>query len=93
MTVALYARRKGWLLEAVTIRLRHARIHAVDCAECETKEGRIDRIDWWVHFAGDLSGDERMRLLQMAERCPVHRTLVGQIDIGPPQMMSEDRRA
>src|SRR5689334_2423637 len=54
MTVALYARRKGWSLEAVTVRLSHSRIHAVDCAECETNAGRLDRVEWSLHFQGDL---------------------------------------
>lgn len=93
MTVAVYARRKGWPLEAVTVRLRHARVHAVDCADCETKEGRIDRIDWWFQFTGELTGDQQLRLLEMAERCPVHRTLVSQLHIRAPQMMSEDSDA
>ena len=85
MTVALYARRKGWPLQAVTVRLRHARVHAVDCAECDTKEGHIDRIDWWFQFAGELTGEQRTRLLEIAQRCPVHRTLVSAIEIRPPQ--------
>ena len=85
MTVALYARRKGWLLQEVTVRLRHSRVHAVDCAECATKEGHIDRIDWWIQLTGDLTGEQRSRLLEIAQRCPVHRTLVSEIDIRPPQ--------
>ncbi len=86
MTVAMYARRKGVPLREVTVRLRHARVHAVDCAECETKEGHIDRIDWWFQFTGELSGEQRTRLLQIAQRCPVHRTLVSVVDIRPPQI-------
>ncbi len=85
MTVALYARRKGWPLQEVTVRLRHSRIHAVDCAECETKEGRIERIDWWFQLTGELTGEQRTRLLEIAQRCPVHRTLVSEIEIRPPQ--------
>ncbi len=84
MTVALYARRKGIPLQEVRVRLRHARIHAVDCAECETKEGHIDRIDWSFQLTGELTADERARLLQIAQRCPVHRTLVSMVDIRPP---------
>ena len=85
MTVALYARRKGWPLQEVTVQLRQSRVHATDCAECDTKEGHIDRIDWWFELSGDLTGDQRARLLEIAQRCPVHRTLVSEIDIRPPQ--------
>jgi putative redox protein len=81
MTVALYARRKGWPLREVTVRLRHSRIHAVDCAECETKDGRIDRIDSALELAGDLTAEQRTRLVEIARRCPVHRTLTSEIDI------------
>jgi putative redox protein len=81
MTVSLYARRKQWPLEAVTVRLRHARIHAVDCAQCETREGMIDRIEVDVDLAGPLTEEQRARLLDIAGRCPVHRTLTSEIDI------------
>jgi putative redox protein len=81
MTIALYARRKQWPLESVTVRLEHSRIHAVDCAECETKEGRLDRIEREIAVAGPLSPEQRARLLEIAERCPVHRTLTSEINI------------
>jgi uncharacterized OsmC-like protein len=81
MTVALYARRKGWPLDHVTVRLRHSRVHAADCAECETKEGKIDRIEREIELAGTLTDAQRARLSEIAERCPVHRTLVSEIDI------------
>ena len=81
MTVALYARRKGWPLEGVTVRLRHSRIHAADCADCETREGMIDRIERDIELAGALTAEQRARLLEIAGRCPVHRTLVSEIDI------------
>jgi putative redox protein len=81
MTIALYARRKQWPLEGVTVRLRHSRIHAKDCADCETKEGTLDRIDREIELAGQLSDEQRQRLLAIADRCPVHRTLVSEIDI------------
>jgi len=81
MTVALYARRKGWPLEGVTVRLRHSRIHAADCADCETREGMIDRIERDIELAGALTDEQRARLLEIADRCPVHRTLVSEIDI------------
>jgi putative redox protein len=81
MTIALYARRKQWPLSGVIVRLGHSRIHAIDCAECETREGMIDRIDREITLEGDLDADQRRRLLEIAERCPVHRTLVSEIDI------------
>ena len=81
MTVSMYARRKQWPLEAVTVRLRHAKIHAEDCAECETKEGMLDRIEREISLIGPLDGAQRERLLGIANRCPVHRTLVSEIDI------------
>jgi len=81
MTISMYARRKRWPLEGVTVRLQHARIHAQDCAECETKEGMLDRIDREISLAGPLDGAQRERLIEIANRCPVHRTLVSEIDI------------
>ena len=81
MTVALYARRKAWPLTGVVVRLEHSRIHAVDCAECETKEGRLDRIDREIALEGALDAEQRARLLEIAERCPVHRTLTSEISI------------
>jgi putative redox protein len=81
MTVALYARRKQWALEEVRVRLRHTRIHAEDCADCETKERMLDRIQSQVEVVGVLSEEQRTRLLEIAERCPVHRTLTSQVDI------------
>ena len=81
MTVALYARRKSWPLEAVTVRLRHTKIHAADCADCETKEGMIDRIERDLEFAGRLTEERRSKLMEIAEKCPVRRTLVSEIDI------------
>ena len=81
MTISLYARRKQWPLEAVTVRLRHSRIHAADCESCETKEGKLDRIEREVELRGALGEEQRARLLQIADRCPVHRTLMSEIDI------------
>ncbi len=89
MTVALYARRKGWPLEEVIVRLRHDRIHAVDCAECETKEGRLDRVDWTLQFRGDLDQSQRTRLWEIAQRCPVHRTLRSEVYIPAPALVDE----
>jgi uncharacterized OsmC-like protein len=81
MTVAMYARRKGWPLQQVTVRLRHFKIYASDCAECETKEGKIDRIERDIQFDGALTTEQHSRLLEIANRCPVHRTLTSEIDI------------
>jgi putative redox protein len=80
-TAALYARRKSWPLESVTVRLRHYRIHASDCANCETSEGMLDRIDVSMEFAGPLTEEQRSRLREIAGRCPVHRTLESEIEI------------
>ena len=81
MTIALYARRKQWPLDDVTVSLRHSRIHASDCAECETKDGKLDRIERDIALTGRLTEEQRTRLLDIAERCPVHRTLTSEINI------------
>jgi uncharacterized OsmC-like protein len=81
MTVAMYARRKGWPLEEVTVRLRHSKIYASDCAECETKDGKVDRIERDIQFVGALTTEQRSMLREIANRCPVHRTLTSEIDI------------
>jgi len=81
MTIALYARRQQWPLEGVTVRLQHSKVHAIDCAECETREGRLDRIESEISLGGSLSETQRRRLLEIAERCPVHRTLTSEINI------------
>jgi putative redox protein len=81
MTVGMYARRKGWPLEDVTVRLRHSKIHATDCAECDTKEGMLDHIELEIHFDGLLTEEQRSKLVEMANKCPVHRTLTSEIEI------------
>jgi putative redox protein len=81
MTVRLYAGRKGWPLERVAVRLRHSKIHAEDCRDCETREGRLDQIETDIELLGPLDAEQRARLLEIAERCPVHRTLVSEIVI------------
>ncbi|MBI4274009.1 MAG: alpha/beta fold hydrolase [Rhizobiales bacterium] len=81
MTVRLYAERKNLPLEKTSVRLRHARVHAADCAECETKEGMVDRIEREITFAGNLDGEQRAKLLEIADKCPVHRTLTSEINI------------
>ena len=81
MTVALYARRKQWLLEDVTVHLKHSRIYAADCADCETNEGMLDRIEREIVLTGPLTETQRTRLLEIANKCPVHRTLTSEIKI------------
>lgn len=81
MTLRLYARHKKWPLEDVRVTLTHAKIHAADCAECETKEGKIDRIGRTVELAGPLDEPQRARLLEIADKCPVHRTLTSEVEI------------
>jgi putative redox protein len=81
MTIGLYARRRHWPLEDITVSLRHSKIYAVDCEECETKEGRIDRIERDIHLTGALSTEQRAKLLEIADKCPVHQTLDSEINI------------
>jgi putative redox protein len=81
MTLRLYAQRKGIDLQTITVRLQHYRIHAEDCRDCETKEGLLDRIDREIELSGNLDEAQKQRLLEIAERCPVHRTLQSEIKI------------
>lgn len=81
MTIALYARRKEWPLTGVVVRLRHSRVHAIDCAECETKVGLLDRIECEIALQGKLTAEQRGKALEIAEQCPVHRTLTSEISI------------
>jgi putative redox protein len=81
MTVRMYADRKAWPLEEIRVTLRHSRIHAKDCADCETTNGHVDQIDCDVELIGDLDDTQQQRLLYIAERCPVHQTLTSEIRI------------
>src|ERR1700722_14270823 len=81
MTVRLYADRKQWSLKRVMVRLKHGRIYATDCADCETKEGMIDHIDRTITFEGELDAEQRQRLMEIADKCPVHRTLTSEVII------------
>jgi putative redox protein len=81
MTLRLYAQRKGMDLQHITVRLQHNRIHAEDCQDCETKSGFLDRIDREIELSGNLDESQKRRLLEIAEHCPVHRTLKSEINI------------
>ena len=81
MTISLYAKRKHWPLEKVEVSLWHSKIHAADCAECETREGRIDRIEREIKLTGALTAEQRSKLIEIADKCPVHRTLTSEINI------------
>ena len=81
MTLRLYARRKQLPLTRVAVRLRHSRIHAEDCADCETKVGFIDRIEREIVLEGSLNEDQRKRMIEIANMCPVHKALTSEISI------------
>src|SRR5262249_19056023 len=81
MTIGLFARRKNWPLQEVVVSLWHSKIHAADCAECETREGRIDRIEREIQLVGSLTNEQRSKLMEIADKCPVHRTLTSEINI------------
>jgi putative redox protein len=81
MTVHLYASRKQWPLEQCVVRLRHTKVYAEDCADCEKPKAMIDRIYREIELIGALDAEQRSRLLEIADHCPVHRTLSAKIDI------------
>jgi uncharacterized OsmC-like protein/pimeloyl-ACP methyl ester carboxylesterase len=81
MTLRMYAERKGLDLRQASVDLSHRKIHAQDCAECETRSGRIDHIERVIHIEGDLTEEQRQRMLEIADRCPVHRTLHSEVRI------------
>jgi uncharacterized OsmC-like protein/fermentation-respiration switch protein FrsA (DUF1100 family) len=81
MTMRLYADRKSFPLERATVTLTHSKIHAQDCAECETKEGMLDQIDVLIGLEGPLDTDQYKRIIEIADKCPVHRTLTSEIRI------------
>ena len=82
MTLQMYAARKQWPLEGVSVALQHAKIHARDCADCETTAGQIDEIHRVIHIEGEqLDSDQRARLVEIADKCPVHRTLHNDVKI------------
>jgi putative redox protein len=82
MTMRMYADRKSLPLDRVTVTLKHSKIHAKDCAECETREGMLDQIDRVIAIEGAaLDAEQRQRLMEIADKCPVHRTLKSEIRI------------
>ncbi len=81
MTMRLYADRKTLPMERVTVTLKHGKIHASDCEECETREGMLDQIERVIKIEGALDTDQRKRLMEIADKCPVHRTLTSEIRI------------
>jgi uncharacterized OsmC-like protein len=90
MTIGLYAHRKQIPVENITVSLRHSRIYGKDCEECETKQGMLDRIDVEVDLTGPLSAEQHDKLMEIAAKCPVHRTLTSEINIRlrPAQKLS-----
>lgn len=81
MTLQLYAQRKGWQLEEIEIVLVHNKQYASDCHDCETKIGKVDEIRRRIHLRGNLTEEQQNKLLEIASKCPVHRTLTGEIKI------------
>ena len=81
MTMRMYAERKGFKLDHVEVRLSHSKIHAEDCEKCETKKGLVDHIQTDITIKGDLTEEERQRIFDIAEKCPVHRTITNEIII------------
>lgn len=100
MTLRMYADRKEWPLEETVVRLAHEKIHAEDCEECQTEEGKVDRIEREIEVRGSLNADQRERLLEIANKCPVRRTLESEVSIqsslrepaNPSEGSPEDRR-
>ncbi|WP_439381884.1 OsmC family protein [Amycolatopsis lexingtonensis] len=81
ITLRMYANRKGIPLARATIRLRHDRIHAEDCEKCETERGMLSRITREISLEGELDDEQRAKLMAIADKCPVHRTLSSEIAI------------
>ena len=88
MTIGLYARRKGWPLRDVRVRLSHRKVHARDCADCDTKAGMLDLIERDIELYGPLDETQRARLLEIANKCPVHRTLSSETRIQTQEIKS-----
>ena len=81
MTLRMYANRKSWPLEKVSVLLTHSKIHAEECADCDTKDGKVDEITREITISGDLSEEQRAKLIEIADKCPVHRTLENEVKV------------
>jgi putative redox protein len=81
MTIRLYAAHKKWPLEHASVTVRHDKIHAADCADCETREGKIDIFEREIRLTGTLDDEQRRRILEIADKCPVHRTLHSEVRV------------
>lgn len=93
MTLKMYAGLKKMALRSVTVEVRHGKVHAEDCADCETSGGKVDEFQRVLIFDGDLSEEQRQRLLEIAERCPVHKTLHGEVKVRTTLKGSEQNGA
>jgi putative redox protein len=91
MTLRMYARQKQWPLENARVTLTHGKIHAADCADCETKAGKLDRIERVVELVGPLDETQRERLMEIADKCPVHRTLHSEVKVATCQQVAGAR--
>lgn len=85
MTISLYARRKNWPLQQVSVELTHLKVHAADCRDCITQDGFLDQIDKKVYLEGDLTAEQHARLLEIGNKCPIHRTLLSELVIHSEQ--------
>jgi putative redox protein len=81
MTLTMYARRKQWPLASIVVRLRHTKTHASDCADCDQRPAMLDRIEREIELTGHLSAEQRQKLLEIADKCPVHQTLASGLQI------------
>jgi uncharacterized OsmC-like protein len=81
MTVRMYAQRKGWPLESIEVALQHERVHAEDCANCDTRDAFLDHITKYISLEGALDAEQRQRLIEISERCPVQKTLQREVHI------------
>jgi putative redox protein len=90
MTLRMYADRKDWELREVEVHLSHEKVHKDDCEDCEKKEAKIDVIEREIILTGELDDAQRSRLIEIANKCPVHRTLTGEIEIRTSEVDPED---